>query len=310
MNKVILYDSECPLCEAYTKGFVRLGILLPEQRIAFAALDKQEFIGRLDVSRQGNEIPLVDLSGGETLYGIDALLFLLSQKWKWIGKLFRAGFFYFIAKKFYSLVSYNRRIILPKNYCTYKHDCAPAFHLRWRLAFLVFAALFSAIVTWSFGNALAKIPQTAFLSGWKMLLVVLPGWSSTMLLAVLLRFSGNGHSKNSQSSQIRKSAQIRNSLAIAEDVRGRQLIDYLGHLAVLQITGVLLLVPSLALIPFAGKFSLAIAVVSVAASSAVMLRGHIKRVNVLGLSQARTVAWMLLMQSTAVAVVLYFYFKN
>src|ERR1044072_3571649 len=116
LQKAIIYDGECPFCEVYTSAFVKVGILRKEERIRFSDLSNQEFILRMDAARQGNEIPLVDLNGGETLYGLDAMLFLLGKKWKWIPKIFRFRPLYFFFRQFYALISYNRRIILAKKF--------------------------------------------------------------------------------------------------------------------------------------------------------------------------------------------------
>ena len=85
--KAIIYDSECPLCVAYTNAFVQLGVLRKEERISFAELHSQEFLSRIDEQRQGNEIPLVDLNGGKTVYGLDALLTLIGRRWPRFSKI-------------------------------------------------------------------------------------------------------------------------------------------------------------------------------------------------------------------------------
>jgi predicted DCC family thiol-disulfide oxidoreductase YuxK len=71
-DKAILYDHNCPMCALYTKGFVKWQLLDKENRISFAQLDNQIFIERVDWYRARHEIPLVDLQGGQTLYGLES----------------------------------------------------------------------------------------------------------------------------------------------------------------------------------------------------------------------------------------------
>jgi predicted DCC family thiol-disulfide oxidoreductase YuxK len=269
-GKAIIYDGECPLCAAYTRLFVRLGILNPSERIAFSELRNQEFIPRMDSTRQGNEIPLVDLNGGKTIYGVDALIFLLGKKWKWIKTIGNISVFHFFLTHFYATISYNRRIILAKKFRKMECSCAPAFHMGYRFAFIFIGAIFSFLITWLFGNAIAKegnFPNEN--AGWKMEAICGTGWLVTILFALLFM------KKNR--------------------------IDYFGHLAVLEIIGVTILLPSILLAPFLGFSGIIFCLISVLFSSACMLRGHIRRVRIMGESQYWTAIWFCSLQITALA---------
>ena len=274
-TKAIIYDGECPFCAAYTRAFVRLQMLRPEERISFSELHEQEFISRLDKSRQGNEIPLVDLNGGETLYGTDALLFLIARRAPFISRLFKMQPLYFFIKQLYATISYNRRIILAKNFCSLRHDCAPDFHRGYRIAYLVFAAAFASLISWFFGKNLAATdPSMQLFSGGRMLLLCGSGWLVTM--------------------------------AAAAAFVKKERLSYLGHLATLQIIGVLILIPSVIFSKYLGTAGLFLAAVSVLCSSALMLRGHIRRVRLLGLSQIWTAIWFLFLQTSAFVSLLIF----
>lgn len=274
-NKAIIYDSECPLCAAYTKAFVKLKLLLPEERIAFSELNAQEFIPRMDRSRQGNEIPLVDLGGGETLYGLDALVFLLSRRWKWIGTTMRFRPLYFFFRQLYAMISYNRRVILAKKFKTIACSCAPDYHTGYRVLFIVFAMAISVLVTWRFGVSLAETAGYAGnFAGLKMLAVCGTGWVLSILTAILFM-------KNDR-------------------------LEYTGHLAVLQLTGVLVLAPATIAAPHLGNAGLYVCLGSVLASSVLMLRGHTRRISIMGRSQAWTLLWFVYLQLTAAGWAFYF----
>jgi hypothetical protein len=276
MSKAIIYDGECPLCAAYTGRFVKSGILKPGERLAFSELQNQEFLNRLDPAKQGNEIPLVDLDGGPTLYGIDSMLFLLSKRFPGLSKISRNRSAYLFFRAMYGFVSYNRRIILAKPYRKLKFSCAPGFHAGYRIAFLVFASLFSACITWAFGERISAADELKFLNGWKAILVCGPGWLLTLFAGCLW-------------------------------IPGREKrLDYFGHLGMLQIGGVAVLIPA-TLVPFSGSIAFLFPVASVMLSSAIMLRGHIRRAELAGLSQRWTFLWMLLMQLSAAGILFSFY---
>lgn len=273
--KTIIYDPECPLCEAYTSAFVKLGLIRGEERISFGELQNQEFISRIDMKRKGNEIPLVDHEGGETLYGADALLWIIGRRWPRFAGFFRKQPVYFLVKHVYALISYNRRVILARKYCSGKFSCAPEFHRGYRLAFLLVAAIIASAVSWLFGKQLAAADTTFhFFSGLRMLLLCGTGW------IVWLGFS-------------------------RLFIHGAWLA-YAGQLAMLQVLGVAVLIPAAIVLPHLGFAGIFFAILSVMCSSALMLRGHIRRTQTLGLSRALTAGWFFSLQLTAAAWLWYF----
>lgn len=140
MNKVIIYDDVCPLCKAYTEGFVQLGWLMPENRIGFATASP-ELLKRIDIDRARHEIPLFDSVTGETLYGKDALFYIIGEQFPLLKPLFNfsifRGFIYFL----YQIITYNRRIIVGSKAPKTGFDCAPDFNLKYRLIYILIAVL-------------------------------------------------------------------------------------------------------------------------------------------------------------------------
>jgi hypothetical protein len=269
-NKAILYDDNCPMCAMYTQGFVQWGVLQPENRIPFTKAGQQlkpeALAVQLDTSRARHEIPLVDLAGGPTLYGIDAMVYLLSRRIPLIGHLSHLKPLYRFFQFLYSLVSYNRRIIVPSPPHSAAFDCTPAFHLGYRLAFIGYALVLASLITYAFGGSVSAFWSVEN-SGEKMLLLCGTGWLMQMSWAIIF----------------------------LKEKR----IDYLGHLAVLMIVGVLILIPGMVVSWLTKHQFVLVPVASVLISSGVMLWQHIRRVRHLGLSQWWTVAWFVALQSTA-----------
>jgi predicted DCC family thiol-disulfide oxidoreductase YuxK len=274
-KKLLLYDAECPFCVAYTSAFIKAGILQADERRPFSALNADVFLSRVDEQRQGNEIPLVDVSGGATVYGVDALLLLLGRRWPRLPKVFAKGMLRRIVDSLYAIISYNRRILLPRQYSTLKHSCAPAFSIKQRLRLIFVCIVVAVLVTAAFGGAVAGasgMPATA--AKVAALIACGTGWVMQMSIAVI--------------------------------VLRRNALDYLAHLAVLQLIGVMVLLPALAVLPFFPAAGLVTAAVCVALSSTVMLRGHIKRISVLGYSPLWTLSWALLLTASATITTLVF----
>ena len=75
----LLYDENCPLCNWYTRIFVKFGFINRESRLSYQkAIENEHF--SFDRERAKSEIAY--LSGnGDTLYGIDSMLKVIGRKW-------------------------------------------------------------------------------------------------------------------------------------------------------------------------------------------------------------------------------------
>lgn len=134
-SKVIVYDDVCPLCKAYTSGFVRAGWLRPENRIGFAEAPV-ELLGQIDIDRARHEIPLYDRITGETLYGKEALFFILGEAVPIFRPLFKLRLFRAFIFCLYQIITYNRRIIANSRPPAKGFDCAPDFNAFYRWLYI------------------------------------------------------------------------------------------------------------------------------------------------------------------------------
>ena len=138
-KKIILFDEVCPLCCWYTGWFQRCHWLEPGGRQPFRE-GMQEWQARLDPERARHEIPLIDRDGGPTLYGLDALLFLIGQHHPRMARLGHLPPVRQPLEQLYQFISYNRRVIAGSTGNPRPEDGAPAFHRGWRSAWLILAA--------------------------------------------------------------------------------------------------------------------------------------------------------------------------
>jgi len=137
-NKVIVYDDSCPMCEAYTAGFVKIGWL--KKRTGFADASP-EMLAKLDLNRARHEIPLFDTATGEVRYGLDALFLIIGEKMPLFKPLFRSTIFQAPLYQLYQIITFNRRIIAASVSPKTGFDCAPDLNVFYRWVYIVLALL-------------------------------------------------------------------------------------------------------------------------------------------------------------------------
>ncbi len=101
-EKIMIYDSHCPLCQWYTGEFVKQGMLNENGRLAFENATRETF-QKLDLVKSRHEIPLMDANGGETIYGLDSLKYMLGLKFPKLISILNFQPMYKLTKEFYSL---------------------------------------------------------------------------------------------------------------------------------------------------------------------------------------------------------------
>ncbi len=137
----LIYDDNCPLCAAYTNVFVRTGLLLNNGREKFSDITCAQKIN-LDLQRAHNEIPLIK-KNGEVLYGVDAMLEVLGNRFPLIKKVGKISPVYFVLLKLYKFISFNRKVVVAKIAARGAYNCAPSFNLKYRLLFIGFLCVLS-----------------------------------------------------------------------------------------------------------------------------------------------------------------------
>jgi len=135
-EKAIIYDDNCPLCHWYTGAFVKADLLSQQGRISFSELAKTDLAAQLDLHRSRHEIPLVDLQGGKTMYGLDSLIYLLNPRFPFIKRMMAISPVNYAVRKLYKLISYNRGVMAPSPPRARLYDCTPEFNWKYRLLFI------------------------------------------------------------------------------------------------------------------------------------------------------------------------------
>jgi predicted DCC family thiol-disulfide oxidoreductase YuxK len=148
----IIYDDNCPMCQAYTLAFVTTGFLQQENRIPFSKI-KDKIVPactkkiNVDWQRARHEIPVINKASGEVFYGIDALAEVLNQKIFFVKPVLKLKPIRWFFKQLYSLISYNRNIIVANHSPVIgEFNSSPDFSMRWRFLFIIVVIFLSTIL--------------------------------------------------------------------------------------------------------------------------------------------------------------------
>ncbi|XLS30165.1 DCC1-like thiol-disulfide oxidoreductase family protein [Flavobacteriaceae bacterium M23B6Z8] len=208
-NHTLLYDAQCPLCVGYTNTFVQTGMLDENGRYPFQQIDKLTETN-IDRARATNEIALVNTKTKEVYYGVDSLLRVLGSSFPWIERIGKWYLVHYLLNKLYAFISYNRKVIISnppneQNIC----DCEPTFNYPYRIIYIVFATLLSAVILTGYTNLLAGITYPSFYS---------------FEISILI-------------------FQIPFQFLFLGSVKPKVLVNYTGHLVTVSFLGSLLLLP-------------------------------------------------------------------
>ena len=169
----LFYDENCPLCQWYSKKFVDVGMLEAEGRCSFSEVERHVSSGEVDHQKARDQIPLIISNINTTVYGIDALLYLIGKRFRVIEKIGRLWPVFQLLLRLYKLISYNRRVVIPNYKGSNSDSSTPTFNVKYRYFFMIFSTLLSAIIAWnvvSFFNNSA-IYFIAISSGWRCILL-------------------------------------------------------------------------------------------------------------------------------------------
>ncbi|WP_442787794.1 DCC1-like thiol-disulfide oxidoreductase family protein [Flavobacterium suncheonense] len=256
-NQTILYDEDCPLCQAYTSAFVKTGMLDKNGRKPYCDIDEteQEFI---DTERAANEIALVDYKTKTVLYGIESLLKIIGNSFPWIEKIGHLAPVNYFLKKTYSFISYNRKVIMPsvvRENQTVK--CEPTFNHSYRITYLILAVLVTTLVLFECSKLLPQLPESSI-------------WREFSLAVGQIGFQ---------------------SLFLIRSDR-KKLLTYLGNMMTVSLFGSLLLLP----IIIASKFTTLsgnLILIWFGITVMLMLKEHFRRITLLKLPVYLTPTWVL-----------------
>lgn len=254
-NQTLIYDEDCPLCRAYSSAFVKTGMLDENGKMPYSQLQACAFV---DHDRAANEIALVDVANRKTIYGIDSLLAVIGNSFPIVEKIGKTALVHFHLKKLYRFISYNRKVIMPNaKVAANRVQCLPEFNIRYRIFYLVFATVVTALTLNAYS---VLLPQMKF-----------GGLQLEFGLAV---------------------GQIIFQAFFVFRKGFRTTLDYSGHLLTVSLMGSLLLLPMLIASQFfhIGEF---VSVNYFLLVATIMFVEHFRRVDLLGFPKILCATWIL-----------------
>lgn len=279
-SKILVYDGDCPMCDAGSALVLR-ALRLPEERRRPFQSFEGEMADRLLAAGMQNEMAVIDPSG-EIRTGIPGILGLLREtRAAWIARLLDRPWLHPALSLGYHLVAYNRRTIAPpRRKPAFVCACDPEYRPGWLLALIVLLLGFAFGMTALFGAVVASETGLATPSqgAVRMLIAAGSGWVLLFLAA----------------------------LALPRESR----LPFLGHLGMVMAGGLLVLVPSMLLAPVLnGPWIAGVFLLSVTASFLWMLRSLRRRLAYLQLSPAWLAGWAAALWAGASVAIWYFYLQ-
>jgi hypothetical protein len=256
-NHMVLFDAECPMCKAYTKTFVKTGMLDAGGRAAYQT-EMDNVCPLIDKQRAVNEIALVNLKNGEVTYGVQSLFKIIGNACPIFRPLFSFAPFVWLMSKIYGFISYNRRVIIPAGKTGDGYIYQPSFKIQYRIAYLLFTWVCTGVILTRYAQLLAEA-------------VPLGGpWREYFICGGQIIFQG----------------------IIVSTFAEEKLWAYLGNMMIISFAGSLLLLLPLTMSHWFNMPPLFyIACFMVVAG--LMLLEHIRRTKLLNLGWVLTITWVL-----------------
>jgi predicted DCC family thiol-disulfide oxidoreductase YuxK len=263
-DKILVYDSDCPMCTAAVARLLRMRLVKREQ-----AVSDQDLAGPdLEAAQAAgirNQLVVLDPETRETRAGSDGLLWIIADNTnhRALVRLLSLPGLRHLLRWGYETISYNRRIVSPPRHQV-RCDCEPEVTLTRRLmlivpllsAALLLAGLFGASVF--VGGALGQAGSGA---------VVMVAAEGALVMAL--------------------------AIAACIALGGGQRVDYVAHLSVTVFASSLVLIPSTLIVPFCPPaVAITLAGLSLLAGLVLALKVQFRRVAVLGLSARWLWAWI------------------
>ncbi len=256
-NKLLI-DRHCPMCQIYGKGFIKAGMLDQNSICAYQDVPVETQM-KIDFNRAQDEIAMHDTVSGETIYGLQSILKIVSHNRPILNLMVHSEFIFKPLNVLYKFISYNRKVIAPSAPAQgAARLCEPSFNIPFRWAYIVFVALATAFIVNAFTAHL--FPHFGWTHSIRTELIICFGQVAWQGIAATLLLKDNR-------------------------------LTYLGNMSTVSMIGGLLLLPILFGLSF---FNAPIFILLPLFFGVVglMFLEHIRRCKLLGISLWMTVSWV------------------
>ena len=256
-NYKLLVDQDCPMCKIYGKAFHKLG-LLDKDCITTYQMESANKTIALDYERASDEIAFHDTVSGQTTYGINALILIITQGTGLAFRLLHNKLIYKPLLALYKFISYNRKVIYPTADNDNSIACTPSYNSQFRWSYIILVAIVTGLIVNQFTATLF-----AHL-----------GWSHRLSTEMIVCFG-----------QV-----VWQSTAIGI-LRKEKRMDYLGNMSTVSLIGALLMIPFLVIFQYWHP-SLPMTLIIFFSVIGVMFLEHIRRCKLLEIPLWMTASWV------------------
>ena len=154
-NHFLLFDAECPICDAYSRAVVKSGLINDDGRKAYQHELDAQTCPLIDRQRAVDQIALVNLETGEVSYGAESILKLYAAEYPLFARVLTYGLLMWVLNKLYAFLSFNRRVIVPPTRQLY--GLQPTLKLHYRIAYLILTWFITSVILTEYAGLLADV---------------------------------------------------------------------------------------------------------------------------------------------------------
>jgi len=256
-NKLLI-DRECPMCQLYGNSFVKIGLIDEDSIFAYQDVPIETQM-EIDFERAKDEIAMHDPTSGDTTYGLQSILKIITQKNPRWEKVLHSNLVFHPLNILYRFISFNRKVIAPSSLsASSSRLCEPSLNLSYRWAYIFFVAIVTGFIVNAFTAKL--FPHL--------------GWAHSIHTEIMICFG-------------QVAWQGMATLILLKENR----LNYLGNMSTVSMIGGMLLLPIVIGLSFIEvglfvKMLLFFGVVSI------MFFEHIRRCKLLDVTLWMTVSWV------------------
>jgi len=256
-NYKLLLDNDCPMCKVYGQLFVKLNLIEPSALTSFQ-FESQNSALNIDHERAKSEIAFYNTVTNETVYGVDAVVKIISHNFTLLQKFLELYWINRLLKFIYFFISYNRKQIIPVNPKFECYNCTPEYKLSYRWAYIIFVAFATAFILSSFFRPLfASFNLQTFF--WIEYVIC---FGQILWQAVAIKY-----------------------------FTPQKTMDYLGNMSTVSMLGGILLIPLLMLSSLV-NISITIKCIYFFIVVSIMVLEHLRRCFLLEISHFMTASWI------------------
>jgi len=275
-NHKLLIDKDCPMCQAYGNGFIKMGVVDKETLLPYQSIANTDTYKSIDFDRAKLEIALYDSATGKTTYGIDSIFKIMKISPTKMKSTLLYPLLYLPLNAVYLFISHNRKVIAPGSTLGVSYRaCVPELNVGARWAYIILVAIATALIVNGFTSQL--FPHF--------------GWPHDLKTELYICFG-----------------QVIWQALAAMKMAPRRVLTYLGNMSTVSMMGAFILLPITGILNMI-TVTVFVKIFFFFSVIGFMFLEHLRRCHLLGISSWMTVSWVAY-RITALSLLIYLIHLN